>query len=374
MPDRRREWLARAAADAAVMVRAPGRVNLIGDHTDYQDGLCLPVAIDRDVLVAAAPRGDATIRAVSDAIDGEAAVDIADPPRASGASWSIGIAGVVGALHELGIAMTGARLALASSVPVGSGLSSSAACNVAVSMALSCLAGTDLHGDELARCAQRAEHLVGVPCGIMDQMASVHGRRGHALRIDCRSLQVEPIPLPTDLAIVVVHSGLPRALATSEYAARRAACEAAAARIGVPTLRDADLDSVRDDPIARHVVSENHRVEQLVGALRANDHAVIGAVLDTSHASLADDFRVSTPELDQLCAQLRAAGAIGARLTGAGFGGCVVALAPAAGAEEIARVAARRYRAATALRPTAFVANSADGAEVMGPRGSPAGG
>jgi len=197
-------------------------------------------------------------------------------------------------------------------------------------------------------------------------MASLYGRAGHALLLDCRSLAVEPVPLPTELAILVVHSGIERELADSEYAARRAACEAAAARIGVPALRDATADQVADDPIARHVVSENARVLACVTALRAGDLPAVGAILLAGHASLRDDFRVSRPELDTLVDAFMAHGAYGARLTGAGFGGCVVGLAPAAGSEECLAATLADYRTRSGRTPTGFRVTPVDGAGVTG--------
>ena len=185
-------------------------------------------------------------------------------------------------------------------MPLGSGLSSSAAFGVACALALSEAAGAPVTGTELALVAQRAEHLAGVPCGVMDQMASVHGRRGHALLLDCRTLTAEAIPLPPDLAVVVVYSGMPRRLAGSEYARRREACAAAAARLHVAALRDASAVDVSDDPFARHVVSENERVVEFARALRGDDRTELGALMNASHASLRDDFAVSTPELDTL--------------------------------------------------------------------------
>jgi galactokinase len=331
----------------AVVVRAPGRVNLVGDHTDYQDGFCLPLAIDLELLVGAAPREDGAVTIASAEVS-DASADT-----------------IVAALHERGHEPAGADLAISSTIPVGSGLSSSAACNVGAALALTTLTGTTIGRTELARTAQRAEHLAGTPCGIMDQMACVHGRAGHALLLDCRSLETEPVPIPDAVAVVVVHSGLPRVLATSAYAARRAACEQAATRLGIASLRDTTIEAVADDPIARHVVSENARVLRFAAALRAGAIDALGPLLDASHESLARDFAVSTPELDLLCVELRRAGALGARLTGAGFGGCVVALAPTARAETIAATATRRYRAATDRTPFAFIAHASDGASVI---------
>jgi galactokinase len=196
----------------------------------------------------------------------------------------------------------------------------------------------------------------------MDQLASVAGRRGHALLIDCRSLAVEPVPLPDELAILAVHSGVSRRLAGSAYAERRAACEAVAARLGIPALRDATPEQVADDPRARHVVSENARVLEAAAALAAGDLDELGRLLAESHASLRDDYEVSTPELDALVAVLEDAGALGARLTGAGFGGCVVAAIRAGELDRVTAEACAAYRDATGLEPTPYPCRAVDGA------------
>jgi galactokinase len=196
----------------------------------------------------------------------------------------------------------------------------------------------------------------------MDQLASVSGRAGCALLIDCRSLEVDPIPLPDGVAVVVVHSGLPRVVADSAYAERRAECERVAASLGLPALRDATLDQVEHEPRARHVVSENERVLAAAEALRAGDPEALGALLSASHASLRDDFEVSTSELDVLVSELERAGALGARLTGAGFGGCVVTLTDADDAERVSSEAAGRYAEKTGLNPVAYRCQAVDGA------------
>ncbi len=345
------------------IARAPARVNLIGDHTDYQDGLCLPMAIDREVRIEWTPRADRRTTVWSDAMPGTVTIDVDRAACVAGSpAWGGAAAATFAALRERGHDAGAVDAHVRSTVPPGSGLSSSAAFGVAFALALSDAGGAALYGNELALVAQRAEHLAGVPCGVMDQMASVHGRRGHALLLDCRTLRVEPIPLPPELAVVVVHSGLARRLADSEYARRRAACAEAAARLHVDTLRDARLDQVRDDPFARHVVTENERVVEFARALRGDDHTALGALMNASHASLRDDFAVSTPELDALVDALLDAGALGARLTGAGFGGSVVALAPHGRAATIATAGAERYRAERRLEPTAFVTEAVDGA------------
>jgi galactokinase len=248
-------------------------------------------------------------------------------------------------------------------VPIGSGLSSSAAFEVAMAGALADAADWPLTGLPLALAAQEAEHVAtGMPCGVMDQLASVCGRAGHALLLDCRSLEVEAIALPDALEVVVVHSGLPRSLEASAYAQRRTACETAAARLGLVSLRDARPSQVADDPVARHVVSENERVAQFVTALRERDLGALGHLALESHRSLADDFAVSIPELDLLVTLAVECGAYGARLTGAGFGGCIVALAaPDRSAQMIGHIV-ERYGAATGLEAVAFRVRAVDGA------------
>ena len=235
------------------------------------------------------------------------------------------------------------------SVPIGAGLASSAAVVVGLALALCDAAAWSLSVPELADACRRAETLAtGVPCGLMDPLASLAGQPGAALLIDCRSLAVEPVPIGPEVEVVVADSGQRRRLADSAYAERREVCERAASRLGLESLRDASPGQVAGDPAARHVVSENRRVGEMAAALRDRDWERAGRLLDEGHASLRDDFGVSTPQLDRLADELRAAGAYGARLTGAGFGGCVVALAPPD--------AARRM---TAARPERMIVSAA---------------
>jgi galactokinase len=350
-----------APIDTVRFARAPGRVNLIGEHTDYQDGFCLPMAIDREVLIAWVPRPDGRIHLQSLDFDDSAEFDTSDSPATITPEWARPAAGMVA---TLGLAAgIGLEAAVSSTVPIGAGLSSSAAFEVAMGVAVCAANDARVRGDDLALAAQRAEHLAtGVPCGVMDQMASVHGQDGHALLLDCRSLAVTPVAIPDHLTVVVVHCGVARTLVGSEYAQRRSAVEAAAARIGVATLRDASPESVADDPFARHVVSENRRTLMFVAALRRGRIAELGEHLVGSHRSLRDDFAVSTPALDALVDALMESGAIGARLTGAGFGGCVVALTPTADAAAIADAACERYRARTGHEPDPFIVRAAGGA------------
>ena len=321
-----------AGHNGGVRAAAPGRVNLIGDHTDYTGGFAMPAAIDRRTEVEIEPGGE-WVELVSDAEPEPARVPLdVDEPRSLDPAWARYVGGVVAVVRP----EVGGRGTVRTTLPVGAGLSSSASLEVAVALALG-FVGTPL---ELALACQRAEHLAsGVPSGVMDQLASASGRAGHALLIDCSSYEVEPVPLPDGVDILVAHSGQSRTLVGSAYAERRSECEEAAALIG--PLREATAADVERLPAgllrrrARHVVSENERVLAFADTLRTGDLHAAGRLMVQSHESLRDDFEVSTPALDQLVARLLATpGVYGARLTGAGFGGCVVALAdPASPAE-----------------------------------------
>jgi galactokinase len=310
---------------AAIVATAPGRVNLIGDHTDHTGGLVLPMAIDLATTVSGRPGGPVvSLRSSSEPSPARVGLDVTDPASVTPA-WARYVAGVVAELRP-GAGFAGE---VETTLPVGAGLSSSAALEVAVALALGAPAEDPVG---LARLCQRAEQRAsGVPCGIMDQLTSAAGVEGCALRIDCTTLDVVPVPVPDGIEVVVAHSGRSRALAGSAYAERAAACQAAEAEVG--PLRSASPDDVTSigDPVirrrARHVVSENARVDAFADALRADDRRAMGQLLAASHHSLATDFEVSTPELDALVERLGTLpGAVGSRLTGAGFGGCVVVL------------------------------------------------
>ncbi|GAC1311952.1 MAG: galactokinase [Acidimicrobiales bacterium] len=303
---------------------SPGRVNLIGDHTDYSGGLVCPMAIDLGTTVRV-ERGSTAVRLTSDAEAEPAAVPLAvDDPAGVAPPWARYVAGVVAELRP----REGASGTVTTTLPVGAGLSSSAALQLAVALALG---ADDTDPVGLAELCQRAEQVAsGVPCGIMDQLVCAAGVAGHALLIDCTSHDLVPVPIPPGVEIVVIHSGQSRTLVGSEYAARRSAVEAAAGALGA-SLREAPDLSALDDPVlrrrARHVVTENQRVRDFVAALADGDAAGAGSLMAASHASLKDDFEVSTPVVDALVARIRATpGVWGARMTGAGFGGCVVAL------------------------------------------------
>lgn len=306
-----------------VRAHAPGRVNLIGDHVDYLGGLVLPMAIDLGTTVEGEPGGDVVeLRSADEAEPAVVPLDVEDPSAVDG--WARYVAGVVAEVRPT----QGFRGTVTTTLPIGGGLSSSAALEVAVALALG-VDGTPL---ALAQACQRAEQRAsGVPSGIMDQLASAAGVEGHALLIDCRSLDVRPVPVPEDVEVVVVDSGEARTLVGSPYAERRAQAEAAEAVVG--PLRDATtlaLEELDDEVVAaraRHVLTENARVWAFAEALAGGWPAEAGALMVASHASLRDDYEVSTPTLDALVDRLVATpGVYGARLTGAGFGGCVVAL------------------------------------------------
>jgi galactokinase len=322
----------------AHVVRAPGRVNLIGDHTDYNDGFVLPVAIDRATWVAAAPRPDRRLRLVSEEMEDDP-VEV-DPVGAGGprGHWSDYPRGVACVLLAAGHPLRGADLLIASDVPVGAGLSSSAALEVASALALLACAGLRVEPVALARLCQQAEHeFAGTPCGIMDQLAVIAARAGRAMLLDCRSLAIRHVPLPPAVDVVVCDSGVRHTLADGGYARCRADCTEAARLLGVAALRDvtaAHLDAERDQlpPVllrrARHVVTENARVLELACALARDDVERAGRVMTASHASLRDDFAVSRAEIDRLVVAAAAVpGVHGSRLTGGGFGGCTVSLA-----------------------------------------------
>ncbi len=308
----------------SVVAFAPGRVNLIGDHTDYTGGLCLPMALTLGVTIRATREGD-VVELRSDQAEGTAVVPLdVDDPAGVSPTWARYVAGVVAEARP----RIGLRGSISSDLPIGAGLSSSAALEVAVATAL------DAPGESLdiAALCQRAEQRAsGVPCGILDQLSATRGVEGHALLMDCELLTTTPIALPEGLDVVVVHSGQERTLADSAYAERRAECEAVENEIG--PLRSAsldDVDTITDRRLrrrARHVVSENRRVRDTTAALADGDRRSVGLLFGASHASLRDDFECSTPIVDATVDRLTATpGVYGARMTGGGWGGCVVAV------------------------------------------------
>jgi galactokinase len=313
----------------------PGRVNLIGEHTDYNDGLCLPFAIARGVTVRVEALDGGRVEAHAADLGEDDAFDAAAPPR-DGEGWRAFVRGTVGELRAAGHAVGGARLNFGGDLPRGGGLSSSAALSTALALALLALA-EEPEGDrrELARLCSRVENdWVGAQTGLLDQLAALFGQEGHALRLDCRDLSIEPVVL--DLrgwTLAVAPSGHEHVHAGSGYNDRRAECRAACEALGIASLRDAPADAPDRLPApldrrVRHVLSENARVEAAVAALRDGDLERLGALLDASHASLRDDYEASVPEVEATVAELKRAGAAGARMMGGGFGGAVLALLP----------------------------------------------
>ena len=352
---------------------APGRVNLIGEHTDYNDGYVMPFALAQRVLIAAAPRHDGTWSVTSLNNDSTKIFQTADlQPGMTG--WQAYVAGVVWALQEAGHRVGGADLVLTSDVPEGAGLSSSAALECAMLTALAELNDLDIAGLERAKLARRAENaFVGAPTGLMDQAAATLCTAGHALFFDCRTDDAEQVRFDTggaDLEILVLDTKTPHALVDSEYAARRASCEEAARLLGVAALRDVtNVDAALErlpDPViqrrVRHVVSENARVLQAVDVLRAGRIADLAPLLDASHASMRDDFEITVSQVDLAVETARAAGALGARMTGGGFGGCIIALVQAGDVERVGSDIARSFADAGFRPPVHFAALPSAGA------------
>jgi galactokinase len=376
-------FAARFGTAPAVRVRAPGRVNLIGEHVDYVGGLVLPVAIDRAIQAAAAPNGTGRLRLVSEA-PGVAPVEVsvdALGPRSGAEHWLNYVLGVLAQYRDRGWGVPGLDVLFAGDLPLGAGLSSSAALETATALLLEGVSGRGLDPIERARLCQQAEHRhAGVPCGLMDQLAVGAGRTGQALLIDCRDLRVTPVPLPPDWSIVVADTRVKHALADGEYRRRREDCEAAARALGVSTLRDASLEllaanaSRLDERLARrsrHAVTEIARVPAFVAAAAAGDAAAAGVLLRASHVSLRDDFEVSCPELDALAEAAWRAGAelgvIGARMTGGGFGGATVTLVRRGREAELARHLEVDFTGRFGHTPSIFVTRPAGAAEILPP-------
>ncbi|MGH2543799.1 MAG: galactokinase [Ardenticatenaceae bacterium] len=356
------------------VVRAPGRVNLIGEHTDYNDGFVLPMAINRAIWIALRPREDERVQVVSLDFDQETAFSLASFQHGEG--WGEYVKGVAWALQGAGYTVSGWEGVMAGDVPRGAGLSSSAALELAVARTFAAVSDLPWEVKTMALLAQRAENRwVGVNCGIMDQLISAAGEAEHALLIDCRTLETEAVPLPPGSAVVVLDTATRRGLVTSAYNERRAQCEAAARFFGVPALRDVtwELFQAEADELdeltrrrARHVITENRRTLAAADAMRAGDAAAVGRLMDESHRSLRDDFEVSSDALNVMVEIAQADPAChGARMTGAGFGGCAVALVVADDAARFAERVAISYEARTGRAPHAYICTATAGADVV---------
>ncbi len=356
---------------------APGRVNLIGEHTDYNDGFVLPFALAQRTTVTARAI-DKPLWTVHSALTGETVGfdtdQLTEPGTVTG--WASYVAGVVWALRDAGHRVRGAQLSVESDVPLGAGLSSSAALECAVLEALAALSDLDIPVSERPRLAQRAENdYAGMPCGILDQSASVLCRQGNALFLDCRDLTAEQVPFDLaadDLALLVIDTRAPHRHTDGEYAVRRASCEQAARTLGIPALRDIEpgaldsaLDALPDDTTrrrVRHVVTENQRVLDTVAMLRSGEVRATGPLLTASHASMRDDYQITVPPVDAAVEVALRAGAYGARMTGGGFGGCVLALVDAHATDRVTDAVTTAFATAGFNAPAYFQAHPSAGA------------
>jgi galactokinase len=357
------------------VVRAPGRVNLIGEHTDYNDGFVMPLAIDRAAWIALEPRTDRQIVVHSVDYDETLEFDL-DGLKHEQQGWLEYLKGTAWSLADAGNALSGWQGVLAGDVPLGAGLSSSAALELATARAFATVGNLPWDAATMAKLGQRAENKwVGVNCGIMDQMISAAGRANHALLIDCRSLECTPVPFPADTAVVVLDTATRRGLVDSAYNERRACCEAAAKFFGVKALRDVSVEQFQKmagglDATARrralHVVTENDRTEKAAVAMQRGDAKKLGQLMNESHESLNNDFEVSSADLNAMVENARRHPAcLGARMTGAGFGGCAVALIDAKSADDFVQKTAAGYEKQTGHVPALYVCTATNGAETL---------
>jgi galactokinase len=353
------------------ITRSPGRVNLIGEHTDYNDGFVLPLAIDFSTWVALRPRTDKQVRIRSLDMKEDIILNLDDFTKDS-SGWVEYVKGVAWALQEEGLNLKGWEGVFTGNVPIGAGLSSSASLELALARAFALASDLNWDPQQMALICQKAEnHWVGVNTGIMDQMVSALGKKDHALLIDCRSLQTQLVPLPENVQIVILDTTTRRGLVDSEYNERRSQCEAVACHFQVDALRDITPDQLLDragilDTVlyqrSNHVISENQRVLDSVQALRDGDLPKLGELMNASHASLRDDFQVSREELDQMVKIAQSQpGCYGARLTGAGFGGCAIALVESDLVEEFQSAVAREYEELTSYKAQVYLTRADDG-------------
>ncbi len=360
--------------DPEYFIQAPGRVNLIGEHTDYSEGFVLPAAINLGILVAMKPRQDSILQVYSADFNEMCEVDLRDiKPGKPG--WQEYLKGVAWALQKENHQLCGWSGVIKGDLPIGAGLSSSAALVIAIAKGFSQSSEIDINPKDLALIGQIAENdWVGVKVGIMDLFVSTLGKRDHAVLIDCRTLDYQYVPIPEETAIMVMDTGTRRELSHSAYNARRKESEIASRTLKVPVLRDASLEQLERnlelfDPLilrrARHVISENERVHQLSNALKKNDFEVVGFLLNQSHASLRDDFEVSSTELNIIVESAQKHPAcLGARMIGAGFGGCALALIDGSDVKNFSKVVEQSYHSKTGIQPAIFQVNAVDGASV----------
>lgn len=367
---------------AQEVVQAPGRVNLIGEHTDYNEGFCLPIAIDRGMRIAWGPNSQTQVRVCnSDATLPAVAIPLQQPlHKEPQTPWYSYIQGCIQVLQDAGIVLHGCDLALSGDVPMGSGLSSSAALEVATIFALLRASGRAMSPQEVAVLAQRAENtFVGVQCGILDQLSSACCRPGHAMLMDCRSLALQYAPMSEEVAVVIADTGKRRGLVDSAYNERRAQCEAGASALGVSHLRDATMQGLMQahsqgllDALAKqrceHVVAENGRTLAAAACLRSGDMRALGQLMDQSHADLRDKFAVTCDELDAMVMVARALpGCLGSRMTGAGFGGCTVSLVESSQVDAFVPALLAGYAAHSSLSAAVYVTAAASGVGIIPP-------
>jgi galactokinase len=362
------------------LVAAPGRVNLIGEHTDYNDGFVLPMAIERHIVIAGDTntRREVTLHSMT---PGETASFSMRPKVAPGEpGWSNYVRGVIAGFQKRKKRVAGFDAVIASNLPYGGGLASSAALEVAAATLLEAMTGQTLDPIKKAVLCQQAEHdFAGVPCGIMDQFTSILGQENHALLLDCRSRTTTPVAMTNpDVTVLIINTNVRHKLAEGEYAKRRAQCEAAARVLKAAALRDATMEGLdaaqgQLDPVvfrrARHVISENERTLQAARAIQASDWTAVGQLMQASHASLRDDYEVSCPELDvavKIAQEIgEAGGVIGCRMTGGGFGGCVVSLVKTEAVKHITRSLDAAYEKKTGTQASIFSSRPAAGARVL---------
>jgi galactokinase len=358
-----------------VIIRAPGRVNLIGEHTDYNDGFVLPMAINRAVWIALHPVVEKSVRIQALDFEDEIHFSLSAFNKDSNSPAEY-VKGVAWALQEAGYSLAGWEGVMKGDVPIGAGLSSSAALELAVARAFAQVSDLAWDAATMARLAQKAENKwVGVNSGIMDQMISAAGKENHALLIDCRSLETETLPIPPNSSVIVMDTSTRRELVTSAYNERRQQCEAAAAYFGVSKLRDvsqAEFEAKQDglEPLvlrrARHVITENERVMQAKAAMLVGDAVTLGKLFDASHVSMRDDFEITNAALNAIVAAAQSHPACyGARMTGGGFGGCAVALVQTEHIADFVEATSKRYTEETKLTPAVYVCEATNGAEVV---------
>jgi len=362
--------------EPTLVVQAPGRVNLIGEHTDYNDGFVLPAAINYSTWIAVSARNDRELHVIAKDFGAQKVVINLDAPKLHfpDATWADYVSGVVQELQKRHYRLCGANFLISGNVPAGAGLSSSASLEVAVVRALTELSGEPIDPTDAALVGQAAENnFVGCNCGIMDQLISARGEESSALLIDCQDLSTRTVSIPADWEILIVHSGVKRGLVESEYNQRREQCETAAAFFGQQTLRGVSLEQLlaaesKLDALsfrrARHVLTENTRTLAAAEALSQGDMATLSRVMAESHVSMRDDFSITTPAIDRLVEVLQQAGEgqAGARMTGGGFGGCVVSIAPATLIPQLMAAVQQHYEADTGCVPTLIQAKASKGA------------